>query len=369
MAAARRRRRSRRRAAAARSTGCTTRSCTHGRSAVLPLLSPGRSRTFISDVRGRVLDQLERSRRPLSVRDGRPARAAARRDDARDPSAARRRAAARPRHAVPPGRPVAARRRSWCRRASSCSGSTPTTSRASLDNERPAHVVDVPAFRIARFPVTNGEWQAFIDDGGYAPASGGPSRLAAPERRPGSSGRSSGSADGSRRRFGIVEDIPADEPVQHVASTRRRRSPPGPAPGCRPRPSGRRPAPGIRRPGAAAGGRGATPTAGLSSRQSRRRRAAARAGRRLSRRRIGVRRRTADRRRLGVDVVDRSRRGRASADALRRRTAAVLRPGLRVLRGGSWAVGADAASGRRSATGTADPPADLQRRPAGVGRA
>ena len=37
----------------------------------------------------------------------------------------------------------------------------------SLDNERPAHIVDVPAYRIARFPVTNGQWQGFIDDGGY----------------------------------------------------------------------------------------------------------------------------------------------------------------------------------------------------------
>ena len=39
----------------------------------------------------------------------------------------------------------------------------------SLDNERPAHVVDVPAFRIGRVPVTNAEWQQFIDDGGYRP--------------------------------------------------------------------------------------------------------------------------------------------------------------------------------------------------------
>ncbi|PRC50084.1 iron(II)-dependent oxidoreductase EgtB, partial [Mycobacterium sp. ITM-2017-0098] len=37
----------------------------------------------------------------------------------------------------------------------------------SLDNERPAHVVDVPAFRIGRVPVTNAEWRQFIDDGGY----------------------------------------------------------------------------------------------------------------------------------------------------------------------------------------------------------
>ena len=37
----------------------------------------------------------------------------------------------------------------------------------SLDNERPAHVVDLPAFRIGRVPVTNGEWRQFMDDGGY----------------------------------------------------------------------------------------------------------------------------------------------------------------------------------------------------------
>ena len=37
----------------------------------------------------------------------------------------------------------------------------------SLDNERDAHVVDVPSFRIGRVPVTNGEWRDFIDDGGY----------------------------------------------------------------------------------------------------------------------------------------------------------------------------------------------------------
>ena len=38
---------------------------------------------------------------------------------------------------------------------------------ASLDNERPAHRVHLPAFRIGRVPVTNGEWQQFIEAGGY----------------------------------------------------------------------------------------------------------------------------------------------------------------------------------------------------------
>jgi iron(II)-dependent oxidoreductase len=86
----------------------------------------------------------------------------------------------------------------------------------SLDNERPAHVVDLPAFAIGRVPVTNAEWQAFIAAGGYdeprwwSPR-GWEHRLSAALERP-----QFWTADGARRRFGIVEDIPPDEPVQHV---------------------------------------------------------------------------------------------------------------------------------------------------------
>jgi iron(II)-dependent oxidoreductase len=35
------------------------------------------------------------------------------------------------------------------------------------DNERPAYDVDVPAFRIARRPATNGTWMRFVEGGGY----------------------------------------------------------------------------------------------------------------------------------------------------------------------------------------------------------
>jgi gamma-glutamyl hercynylcysteine S-oxide synthase len=37
----------------------------------------------------------------------------------------------------------------------------------SYDNERPAHVVDVRGFRIARRPVTNATWMHFCEGGGY----------------------------------------------------------------------------------------------------------------------------------------------------------------------------------------------------------
>jgi iron(II)-dependent oxidoreductase len=87
----------------------------------------------------------------------------------------------------------------------------------SLDNERPAHIVDVPAFRIGRVPVTNSEWQQFIDDGGYHQQRwwsdpGWTHRHEAALTAPqfwNAIGR-------SRTRFGHVEEIPADEPVQHV---------------------------------------------------------------------------------------------------------------------------------------------------------
>lgn len=87
----------------------------------------------------------------------------------------------------------------------------------SLDNERPAHLVDVPPFRIGRHPVTNGQWQCFLDDGGYnRPELWDPAgwfhrqeaQLVAPSTQ---------RADGTRRRFGVDETLPADEPVQHVS--------------------------------------------------------------------------------------------------------------------------------------------------------
>jgi iron(II)-dependent oxidoreductase len=68
------------------------------------------------------------------------------------------------------------------------------------DNERPAHVVELPPFRIDRALVTNAQYAEF-----------------------------SGALSG-----------PPREPVQHVHSTRPRRMPAGPVSGCRPRRSGRR---------------------------------------------------------------------------------------------------------------------------------
>ena len=54
-----------------------------------------------------------------------------------------------------------------------------------LDNERPAHVVDLPAFRIATAPVTNAEYAEFVDAGGYATPAGGPTSAGDTAARPG----------------------------------------------------------------------------------------------------------------------------------------------------------------------------------------
>ena len=90
----------------------------------------------------------------------------------------------------------------------------------SLDNERPAHVVGVPAFRIGRVPVTNGEWRQFVDDGGYEQQRwwsdrGWRHRQEAGLRAP-QFWNLSGDLAGTRTRFGHVEEIPSDEPVQHI---------------------------------------------------------------------------------------------------------------------------------------------------------
>lgn len=91
-----------------------------------------------------------------------------------------------------------------------------TTEPYSLDNERPAHVVDVPAFRIGRVPVTNGEWRRFIDDGGYDQPRWWSERGWQHRNEADLTAPQFWNPDGTRTRFGHVEEIPEAEPVQHV---------------------------------------------------------------------------------------------------------------------------------------------------------
>jgi iron(II)-dependent oxidoreductase len=90
------------------------------------------------------------------------------------------------------------------------------------DNERPAYEVDVAAFWIDTVPVTNAAYRAFVAAGGYDErrwwsADGWKWRCRSGKRSP-AFWVSDGSAEGwFRRRFGQVEPLPDDQPVQHVS--------------------------------------------------------------------------------------------------------------------------------------------------------
>jgi gamma-glutamyl hercynylcysteine S-oxide synthase len=88
------------------------------------------------------------------------------------------------------------------------------------DNERPRHEVEVAPFRLDRTPVTNSQYRAFIADGGYDDAllwsaEGWAWRQETGVEAPQFWQRAGGS-DWSRRRYGRYEELPLDEPVQHV---------------------------------------------------------------------------------------------------------------------------------------------------------
>ena len=98
------------------------------------------------------------------------------------------------------------------------------------DNERPAHVVDIAEFFIDTTPVTNATYAAFVADGGYDEQrwwteAGWAWRVEADLNAPMTWRRDDANADASgpgatagwwRDRFGWIEPLPADEPVQHV---------------------------------------------------------------------------------------------------------------------------------------------------------
>lgn len=91
---------------------------------------------------------------------------------------------------------------------------------SSLDNERPQHAVNLPAFRIGRVPVTVAEWLEFIADGGYGEPRWWSAEGWAHRTRQQLQAPLFWSADGAggyvRRRFGVTEAVPLEEPVQHV---------------------------------------------------------------------------------------------------------------------------------------------------------
>ena len=134
----------------------------------LPLLPPVEARAFNHEVRGRVLDLLERTPEDdlftaamvvqheeqhdetmfatLQLRQGPPVLFA--------------------RRELPAGRPVPGGR-VLVPGGPFVLGVDADREPFSLDNERPAHTVDVGPFWIGRVPVSNRQWRDFSADGGY----------------------------------------------------------------------------------------------------------------------------------------------------------------------------------------------------------
>lgn len=191
----------------------------------LPLLAPAEARVYASDVRGRVLDVLDRT--PLeggplvdaAFAFGMIAQHEQQHDEtmlithqlrkgpaaltAPEPPAGSTQGL--PAEVLVPGGPFTM---------------GTSTEPWALDNERPAHQRVVPPFFIDTVPVTCGAYQAFIEDGGYmdrrwwTPEGWDQIRqhdLGAPLfwRREG--------GQWLRRRFGVREPVPSDEPVLHVS--------------------------------------------------------------------------------------------------------------------------------------------------------
>jgi gamma-glutamyl hercynylcysteine S-oxide synthase len=183
----------------------------------LPLLPPVEARAYDHEVRGRVLDVIERTPADDLFTAGMVVQHEEQHDETMFATLQLRQGppVLLHRRALPPGRDVGVAR-VLVPGGPFTLGVDPADEPFALDNERPAHRVDVGPFWIGRVPVSNRQWREFIADGGYArpdlwSARGWSHRTEADLKRP-----MFWTADGARRRFGVDEDVPPDEPVQHV---------------------------------------------------------------------------------------------------------------------------------------------------------
>jgi iron(II)-dependent oxidoreductase len=184
----------------------------------LPLLPPVEARAYDHEVRGRVLDLLERTPEEDLFTAGMVVQHEEQHDETMYATLQLRQGppVLFSRRELPPGRPVRDGDRVFVPGGEFVLGVDAATEPFSLDNERPAHLVHVGPFWIGRVPVRNGQWSEFIADGGYHrrdlwSARGWAHRVEAGLERP-----KYWTPEGARRRFGVEEDVPPDEPVQHV---------------------------------------------------------------------------------------------------------------------------------------------------------
>jgi gamma-glutamyl hercynylcysteine S-oxide synthase len=193
----------------------------------LPLLPPAEARNYASDVRGRVLDLIER----VSFSSGRLVQSGfafgmiAQHEQQHDETmlATHQLRRGGPVLKAPPPGPAPADVLRLPADVLIPGGpftmGTPDEPWA-LDNERPAHIVDVQPFYLDTTPVTNAAYLEFIADGGYLDE-----RLWSPagwrhRQKAGLTAplfwQQAGAGQWVRRRFGVTEPVPPAEPVMHV---------------------------------------------------------------------------------------------------------------------------------------------------------
>lgn len=189
----------------------------------LPLLGPAEARAYVATVRDKVLDLLDRV--PLEgrrlVTDGFAFGMIAQHEQQHDETmlATHQLRAGDPVLTAPPPPPAAVRVTGEVVVPPGPFTMGTSTEPWALDNERPAHQVYVPGFAIDAAPVSNGQYAAFIADGGYDDPrwwspEGWAHRQAAALVAPMHWCRD---GDGwAYTRFGRTEPVVADEPVVHV---------------------------------------------------------------------------------------------------------------------------------------------------------
>ncbi len=193
----------------------------------LPLLPPAEARSYASDVRGRVLDLLERVSFSAGalVERGFVFGMIAQHEQQHDETmlATHQLRSGRPVLSAPPPAPAPADVLRLPAEVLVTGGPFTmgtSTEPWALDNERPAHEVYVPSFYLDIAPVTNAAYAEFIADGGYATE-----RLWSPagwqhRQQAGLAAplfwEQGGAGQWLRRRFGVIEPVPPAEPVMHV---------------------------------------------------------------------------------------------------------------------------------------------------------
>ncbi len=191
----------------------------------LPLLGPGQTRDYLTTVRSRVLDVLDRTPfegRPL-VRDGFVFGMVVQHEHMHDETIlATLQLRGGPRTLpsdgpLPAGRALAPHDDVPVPGGRSVQGTSADP--WALDNERPAHAVELASFRIDRVPVSNRLYAAFVDSGAYTDprlwTDTGWAHLHASGRRAPMTWQRDG-AGWTVTRFGETEPLELDAPVQHV---------------------------------------------------------------------------------------------------------------------------------------------------------